>query len=52
MLKKGKKTHQLPSSKTKADEEKKNWSGFYFIFLFSQLSIPKYSHALYIFIDF
>ena len=30
MLKKGKKTHQSPSSKTKADEERKNWLGFYF----------------------
>ena len=30
MLKKGKKTHQSPSSKTKADEERKNWSGFFF----------------------
>ena len=35
MLKKGKKTHQSPSSKTKTDEERKNWSGFYlFIYLF------------------
>ena len=35
MFKKGKKTHQSPSSKTKADEERKNWSGFYlFIYLF------------------
>ena len=34
MLKKGKKTHKSPSSKTKADEERKNWSGFYFIYLF------------------
>ena len=34
MLKKGKKTHQSPSSKTKADEERKNWLGFYFIFYF------------------
>ena len=31
MLKKGKKTHQSPSSKTKADEERKNWSRFYYI---------------------
>ena len=35
MLKKGKKTHQSPSSRTKADEERKNWSGFYFILFFS-----------------
>ena len=34
MLKKGKKTHQSPSSKTKADEERKNWLGFFFYFLF------------------
>ena len=32
MFKKENKTHQSPSSKTKADEERKNWSGFYFIF--------------------
>ena len=31
MLKKVKKTHQSPSSKTKADEERKNWSRFYYI---------------------
>ena len=30
MLKKEKKTHQSPSSKTKADEERKNWLGFFF----------------------
>ena len=35
MLKKGKKTHQSPSSKTKADEERKNWLGFYFIYFIS-----------------
>ena len=35
MLKKENKTHQSPSSKTKADEERKNWSGFYFILFFS-----------------
>ena len=34
MLKKGKKTHQSPSSKTKADEERKNWLGFYFFYFF------------------
>ena len=32
MLKKGKKTHQSPSSKTKADEERKNQLGFFFFF--------------------
>ena len=32
MLKKEKKTHQSPSSKTKADEERKNWLGFFFFF--------------------
>ena len=32
MLKKEKKTHQSPSSKTKANEERKNWSGFFFFF--------------------
>ena len=32
MLKKEKKTHQSPSSKTKADEERKNWSEFFFFF--------------------
>ena len=32
MLKKEKKTHQSPSSKTKTDEERKNWSGFYLFF--------------------
>ena len=42
MLKKGKKTHQSPSSKTKADEERKNWSGFYFIF-FRIVSIEDWS---------
>ena len=30
MFKKENKTHQSPSSKTKADEERKNWLGFYF----------------------
>ena len=35
MFKKGKKTHQSPSSKTKADEERKNWSRFYFIYFIS-----------------
>ena len=34
MLKKGKKTHQSPSSKTKADEERKNWSRFYFFYYY------------------
>ena len=34
MLKKENKTHQSPSSKTKADEERKNWLGFFFYFLF------------------
>ena len=42
MLKKVKKTHQSPSSKTKADEERKNWSGFYFIF-FRIVSIEDWS---------
>ena len=32
MLKKEKKTHQSPSSKTKADEERKNWSRIFFFF--------------------
>ena len=32
MLKKGKKTHPSRSSKTKADEERKNWLGFFFFF--------------------
>ena len=32
MLKKEKKTHQSPSSKIKADEERKNWLGFFFFF--------------------
>ena len=32
MLKKENKTHQSPSSKTKADEERKNWSRFFFFF--------------------
>ena len=37
MLKKENKTHQSPSSKTKADEERKNWLGFFFfIFYFFQ----------------
>ena len=35
MLKKGKKTHQSSSSKTKANEERKNWSRFYFIYFIS-----------------
>ena len=30
MLKKEKKTHQSPSSKTKTDKERKNWSRFFF----------------------
>ena len=34
MLKKVKKTHQSPSSKTKADEERKNWSRFYFFYYY------------------
>ena len=34
MLKKGKKTHQSPSSKTKAHEERKKWLGFYFFYFF------------------
>ena len=34
MLKKGKKTHQSPSSETKADEERKNWSRFYLFIYF------------------
>ena len=34
MLKKGKKTHQSPSSETKADEERKNWSRFYLFIFF------------------
>ena len=37
MLKKGKKTHPSPSSKTKADEERKNWLGFY-LFIFGTMS--------------
>ena len=36
MLKKEKKTHQSPSSKTKADEERKNWSGFFFFFSYCE----------------
>ena len=32
MLKKGKKTHPSPSSKTKANEERKNWLGFFLFF--------------------
>ena len=35
MLKKEKKTHRSPNSKTKADEERKNWSRFFFFFFFS-----------------
>ena len=31
MLKKEKKTHQSPSSKTKVDEERKNWPRFFFL---------------------
>ena len=34
MLKKEKKAHQSPSSKTKADKERKNWLGFYFFYFF------------------
>ena len=34
MLKKGKKTHQSPSSKTEANEERKNWSEFYLFIYF------------------
>ena len=34
ILKKEQKTHQSPSSKTKADEERRNWSGFFFFFFF------------------
>ena len=36
MLKKGKKIHQSPSSKTEADEERKNWSRHIFFFFFFQ----------------
>ena len=44
MLKKGKKTHQSPSSKTKTDEERKNWSGFYlFIYFFRIVSTEDWS---------
>ena len=43
MLKKEKKTHQSPSSKTKADEERKNWSGFFFFFLFQTVSTEDWS---------
>ena len=32
MLKKEKKTHQSPSFKAKANEERKNWSGIFFFF--------------------
>ena len=47
MLKKGKKTHQSPSSKTKADEERKNWSGFYlFIYFFRIVSTEDWSFGV------
>ena len=35
MFKKENKTHQSPSSKTKADEERKNWSRFFFFFFWT-----------------
>ena len=41
MLKKGKKTHQLPSSKTKADEEKKIGQDFILFFIFLGLQVQR-----------
>ena len=43
MLKKEKKTHQSRSSKTKADEERKNWSRFLFIYFFWTVSTEDWS---------
>ena len=46
MLKKGKKIHQSPSSKTEADEERKNWSGFYLFILFQIVSTEDWSFGV------
>ena len=46
MLKKENKTHQSPSSKTKADEERKNWSGFYLFILFQIVSTEDWSFGV------
>ena len=43
MLKKGKKIHQSPSSKTEANEERKNWPGFYLFILFQTVSTEDWS---------